>query len=152
MKIEPAAALALQAVIENDLRLMGEMNRQLDALAEGGIDERDVVTMAYSLHNLYSVLENSFGQISRTFEITSSNRRAGIGNCSPKYSSRSRSSGLPSSRKMFVLCCMRCCAFGISFGTATISSSKPRNCAPFMGNGRAEAAWWRRLCELLSGL
>jgi hypothetical protein len=68
VKIEPVAALALQAVIENDLRLIGEMNRQLDALTGGGINERDVVTVAYLLHNLYSVLENSFAQISRTFE------------------------------------------------------------------------------------
>lgn len=68
MKIEISDARALQAVIENNLRLIAQMNERLGALVGNGIDARDAATAGYSLHNLYNALENSFEQISRTFE------------------------------------------------------------------------------------
>jgi len=68
VKIEPTAALALKAVIENDLRLIEEMNPRLDGFAGPEVNERDLATVGYGLHNLYNALENSFDQISRTFE------------------------------------------------------------------------------------
>ena len=68
MKIEPSAARSLQAVVENDLKIIAELNRKVVVLTQGPIDERDLATVAYALHNIYNALENSFDQISRTFE------------------------------------------------------------------------------------
>jgi hypothetical protein len=68
VRIESGAARALQAVIENDLRTVGELHETLDQFAGRGIEQRDLATVAYALHNVYSALENSFDQISRTFE------------------------------------------------------------------------------------
>lgn len=68
MKIERHAAASLAAVIENDLRAIERIEDQLEPLARGAISDRDAATVAYGLHNIYSAFENSFDQISRTFE------------------------------------------------------------------------------------
>ncbi len=68
MKIDPSEARSLIAVIEDNLAVLQERNRELDALAQKPWTENDLIVVGYHLHNLYSAIENSFDQISRTFE------------------------------------------------------------------------------------
>lgn len=62
----------LWAVMQRDLRAIAKMNGQRAGLAEGldvlEPEYRDLAAVAYTLHNLYSALENSFEQISRSCE------------------------------------------------------------------------------------
>lgn len=61
------ARAALAAVIERDLEAIGHLSTALvDLPADAGY--QPCVAVAYALHNLYCALENSFEQISRTFE------------------------------------------------------------------------------------
>ena len=68
MKIDPASARALQAVIERDLEAITRLDARLANFNPEGSsdDQRDAA--AYQLHNIYNALENSFIQVSRTFE------------------------------------------------------------------------------------
>jgi len=68
MKIDPASAIALRAVIEADLASTARLTESLRDLGMGPFGERDTIAAGYYLHNLYNALENSFDQISRTFE------------------------------------------------------------------------------------
>lgn len=79
MRIEPNDAIALRAVIRHDLEVLERLSAALDALPEGENrdrtqhrtqppDERDVIAAGYWLHGIYNTLENTFEQISRTFE------------------------------------------------------------------------------------
>ncbi len=68
MKIDPAAAISLQGIIEQDLTAIDDLNSRLDQIFAGTPGESDTIAGAYHLHNVYSALENSFEQISRTFE------------------------------------------------------------------------------------
>jgi hypothetical protein len=70
VKISPNDAIALKAVLQHDLGIVRRLEQRLGELlaATGGADETGYVTAAYYLHNLYGTLENSFDQISRTFE------------------------------------------------------------------------------------
>lgn len=64
---EPAARASLAAVIRHDLAAIERMQESLPVLApEAGYAASAGV--AYALHNIYCALENSFDQISRTFE------------------------------------------------------------------------------------
>lgn len=64
---EPAARSALAAVIERDLEAIERLGQALIQLPDEAGYER-CAGVAYALHNLYCALENSFEQISRTFE------------------------------------------------------------------------------------
>jgi uncharacterized protein YutE (UPF0331/DUF86 family) len=69
---EPGIRGTLWAVIQRDLQAIAKMNAQLENLA-GGLEAsepeyRDLAAIAYTLHNLYNALENSFEQISRSCE------------------------------------------------------------------------------------
>ncbi|HRY48621.1 MAG TPA: hypothetical protein P5186_11275 [Candidatus Paceibacterota bacterium] len=72
MKPESTALAALCAVIDHDLRAMEQMDKTLCGFIEANqrpdIEFRDLAATAYLLHNLYNALENTFSQISRTFE------------------------------------------------------------------------------------
>lgn len=68
MQIDAPSARALQAVIDHDLAALRRLAERLEAVdcARWSREERD--SAAYQLHNFYNALENSFIQISRTFE------------------------------------------------------------------------------------
>lgn len=62
-----AARASLAAVIEHDLDAIRRMELAVVEL-EPDAEFSQCAGVAYALHNLYSALENSFDQISRTFE------------------------------------------------------------------------------------
>lgn len=72
MKPELARLAALCAVIDQDLRAIerwaAEIETASPALTSKEPGFRDLAPVAYALHNLYNALENTFEQISRTFE------------------------------------------------------------------------------------
>jgi len=68
MKIDAASALTLRAVIRADLEVVAKWTTALAALPETNPSDVRAISAAYYLHNIYNALENSFDQISRTFE------------------------------------------------------------------------------------
>jgi len=68
MRIDPAAAISLKAVIQHDLAGVDRLTESLQSLGPPPLQERDVIAAGYFLHNLYNALENCFDQISRSFE------------------------------------------------------------------------------------
>ncbi|HNQ88057.1 MAG TPA: antitoxin [Verrucomicrobiota bacterium] len=72
MKPERESLAALSAVIDHDIaalrRLAAELGSLAAALEVPGCGFRELAAAGYLLHNLYNALENSFEQISRTFE------------------------------------------------------------------------------------
>ena len=71
MRIDPPAAAALKAVIESDLAAISQLTASLRSqagLSDPQPAERDVIAAGYYLHNIYNALENTFDQVSRTFE------------------------------------------------------------------------------------
>ena len=66
-KLEPTARASLAAIIEHDLDAIARIERTLHELSpEAEYDQ--CAGVAYTIHNLYCALENSFEQISRSFE------------------------------------------------------------------------------------
>lgn len=72
MKLEPSARAALAAVLDHDLAALARLTAQLETyvprLGDPGCGFADLTAAGYLLHNLYNALENTFEQISRTFE------------------------------------------------------------------------------------
>jgi hypothetical protein len=70
MKPDHATAATLSAVIENDIRAIESMTRRLGEIADSMNPESftELAGAAYLLHNIYNALENTFEQISRSFE------------------------------------------------------------------------------------
>lgn len=68
MTIDPPIARTLLAVIEQDLAAVRRLDGKVEALAEALEDENMRNSAAYHLHNIYNALENSFRQVSRSFE------------------------------------------------------------------------------------
>lgn len=74
MKRTPENLRALVAVIRADLSAIDRIERELgkivppDATVDSLVDFTPRSASAYALHNIYNALENSFEQISRTFE------------------------------------------------------------------------------------
>jgi hypothetical protein len=72
MRPEATALASLSAVLGHDLDQVRSLQGQLQdlgpALAKPSVEFRDLAAVGYLLHNTYNALENSFGQISRTFE------------------------------------------------------------------------------------
>lgn len=64
---EPAARASLAAVIRRDLEAIRRLQPLLERLAPNAAYPA-CAAVAYALHNFYNALENSFDQISRTFE------------------------------------------------------------------------------------
>ncbi len=68
MTLDPPAAVALAAVIDNDLRAIRGIEAHAATLAADGADRAQIESLGFALHNIYNALENSFAQISLTFE------------------------------------------------------------------------------------
>jgi hypothetical protein len=70
MQLPASDAIALRAVIEHDLAQVQRLEQRLGALLQTDAPRQDpdAIAIAYYLHNPYEALENSFDQISRTFE------------------------------------------------------------------------------------
>lgn len=70
MKPDHATAATLSAVIENDIKAIKGMTHKLSAInASLNTDSfTELAGAAYLLHNIYNAFENSFEQISRSFE------------------------------------------------------------------------------------
>ena len=70
MKPDPATRATIAAVIQNDMAAIEKMATRLEAVADSmdPASFKDLAAAAYLLHNIYNALENSFGQISRSFE------------------------------------------------------------------------------------
>lgn len=64
---EPAARASLAAVIRRDIEAIRRLQPLLERLAPNAAYPA-CAAVAYALHNIYNALENSFDQISRTFE------------------------------------------------------------------------------------
>jgi hypothetical protein len=64
---EPAARASLSAVIRRDIDAIRRLQPLLEPLAPDAAYPA-CAAVAYALHNIYNALENSFDQISRTFE------------------------------------------------------------------------------------
>jgi len=70
--MQPEKLASLSAVIEHDLLAISKLDKQLEELLADLRSPNPAFTTqaatAYILHNFYNALENSFVQISRTFE------------------------------------------------------------------------------------
>lgn len=68
MKIGAADAAALAAVLYRDLEAVTQIEGHAAGLPETGLTREQLDSLGFALHNLYNALENSFTQISLTFE------------------------------------------------------------------------------------
>jgi hypothetical protein len=68
MRIETDSALTLAAVIQNDLAAIKKLEEYVGQLLIGDLARAEVDSVGFALHNLYNALENSFTQISLSFE------------------------------------------------------------------------------------
>ncbi len=68
MKIEPGAALSLAAVIRKDLESVSRIEAHAGSLPLDRPGRAELDSLGFALHNIYNALENSFTQISLTFE------------------------------------------------------------------------------------
>ena len=69
MRIDANDAITLKAVIDADLAALRRIDAALAELDQVPLlGERDWIAAAYYLHGAYCALENTFEQISRTFE------------------------------------------------------------------------------------
>lgn len=70
MRIEPTDAAALRAVILRDLEAIERIEEHAASLmgAAASMSRAQVDSLGFALHNLYNALENSFTQISLSFE------------------------------------------------------------------------------------
>lgn len=68
MQIDPADAAALQAVLRKDLAAVAQLEEHIASLPPQGLRREQLESLGFTLHNLYNALENSFTQISLSFE------------------------------------------------------------------------------------
>lgn len=68
MRIETESALTLAAVIQNDLDAINKLEEYVGKFPIAGLARAEVDSLGFALHNLYNALENSFTQISLSFE------------------------------------------------------------------------------------
>lgn len=68
MRIETESALTLAAVIQNDLAAINKLEEYVGKFPIAGLARAEVDSLGFALHNLYNALENSFTQISLSFE------------------------------------------------------------------------------------
>jgi len=68
MKIDAGEAAALAAVVQRDLEAIADIEAHASRLPDSSLSREQLDSLGFALHNLYSALENSFAQISLTFE------------------------------------------------------------------------------------
>jgi hypothetical protein len=68
MRIEPSGAAALRAVLLKDLEAVGHLEKHIAELPGKALTREQLDSLGFALHNLYNALENSFTQISLSFE------------------------------------------------------------------------------------
>ena len=68
MRIETESALTLAAVIHNDLAAINKLEQYVGQFLASDLARAEVDSLGFALHNLYNALENSFTQISLSFE------------------------------------------------------------------------------------
>lgn len=68
MQINPTDAAALQAVLRKDLAAVARLEEHVSSFPWGSLRREQLESVGFSLHNLYNALENSFTQISLSFE------------------------------------------------------------------------------------
>ena len=68
MKINPGEAAALAAVLNRDLEAISVLEAHADSLPAAGLTRAQLDSLGFTLHNIYNALENSFTQISLSFE------------------------------------------------------------------------------------
>ncbi|MBA3960643.1 MAG: antitoxin [Chthoniobacterales bacterium] len=71
MPLDLGKAASLRAVVLHDIAAVNRLQTRLEAVEANATDWQSYSGMAaaaYCLHNIYNALENSFEQISRTFE------------------------------------------------------------------------------------
>jgi len=68
MKIDQGGATTLAAVIERDLLAIATVEQHAAGLAGGTMLRAQLDSLGFALHNIYNALENSFTQISLSFE------------------------------------------------------------------------------------
>ena len=68
MKIDAAGALTLAAVIEQDLCALDRLESHAHSLRVDPLQRAQLDSLGFALHNIYNALENSFTQISLSFE------------------------------------------------------------------------------------
>ena len=68
MQIDPADAAALQAVLRKDLAAVARLEEHIGSLPPQRLRREQLDSLGFTLHNLYNALENSFSQISLSFE------------------------------------------------------------------------------------
>lgn len=68
MRVESTDAAALRAVLLKDLEAIARLEEHAFSLSERELARAQVESLGFTLHNIYNALENSFVQISLTFE------------------------------------------------------------------------------------
>ena len=68
MRIEPSGAAALRAVLLKGLDAVGHLEKHIAELPDKALTRVQLDSLGFALHNLYNALENSFTQISLSFE------------------------------------------------------------------------------------
>src|SRR5437016_14548760 len=68
MRISQTDAAALRAVLLKDLGVIDRLEKHLATVDQGKLTREKLDSLGFTLHNIYNALENSFTQISLTFE------------------------------------------------------------------------------------
>jgi hypothetical protein len=68
MKIDANGAVTLAAILRSDLESINRIEEHIKQLPIDNLDRTQLESLGYSLHNLFNALENSFTQISASFE------------------------------------------------------------------------------------
>ncbi|MDO8545166.1 MAG: hypothetical protein Q7S40_32400 [Opitutaceae bacterium] len=68
MKISVEAAAALAAILQRNVAAIEALEMHAVRVAQDGMNREQIDSLGFTLHNLYNALENSFAQISLSFE------------------------------------------------------------------------------------
>lgn len=125
MRIEPTDAAALRAVILRDLEAIERIEEHAASLMGSAalMSRAQVDSLGFALHNLYNALENSFTQISLSFENHVKDRVRWHRELLDKMFLTMPPFGRRFSRKPLVPCLLTCSLFAISSAMATICVS-----------------------------
>ena len=68
IRIDANAALTLSALVRSDLAAITEIESYVSQFDLNNLSPAELHSLGYSMHNIYNALENSFRQISLSFE------------------------------------------------------------------------------------